>query len=334
MIDLSGTWRLDAATPITGSGTFASGGNGGTIALNGVNDVAWTRLESGTLSVNADAAMRSFEAVGGTLAGSGRLTVPSGGTFVWGNAAMGGTGMTTIAAGATLDMRGAMALADTRTVENHGTATMTGTRLLATGGTFLNAGRLIIPQDVSFGGGQAFRFVNTGTTRKSGGAGTMELSGTLHNSGVLRVESGNLVASTRADAPLTGSVSVAAGSTLELRDGVFRFAEPSALTGKGTLLVGNGASVTLPPVMSLPSVRLAGRELVVPHDVELDRLDVAGRHAGRRRGGRDHAGRHAAAGWGNTRQSGRCDSRRRREHVVDAVRWAERDAPVSRPARR
>ncbi|MBI5107576.1 MAG: hypothetical protein HZA62_02410 [Rhodocyclales bacterium] len=161
---VGGSHNFGGATSYTGAGTLTLSG------------ATWT----GTGTVNLDSSVLSW--TGGTLA-------------------VGGVGGTTVAAGRTLALSGAgNKLLDAGKLTNSGTMTVSGTGnlLLNNGGTLTNNNLLDIQSDADFQytAGGVPSIVNTGTLRKSAGAGATVIGltnpFTFTNSGVLDAQSGTL----------------------------------------------------------------------------------------------------------------------------------------------
>jgi hypothetical protein len=193
---------LTGVSNISGGGTvrFSSGdttiGGSGSYAVDGTTD-----LTGGTLNVNLDGATANLTFSGGTLSGSGGLTVMQ--VMTWTNGTQSGSGATTIASGGALTITANGDCVYTggpqlrgRTLNVAGTATLTGTNsLCAEWGTINNSGQFDIVRDVSvwWNGGSSTVLNNTGIFRKSGGTGTSAWSSVaVINAGAILAQSGRL----------------------------------------------------------------------------------------------------------------------------------------------
>jgi hypothetical protein len=167
-----------------------------------------------TLTFNRPQTLTNFTLSGGTLTGSGDVTLT--GTSSWADGGMSGTGTTTVAAGATMSILHSIdALRLTRTLENSGTISRSGTAFpwQFANGTLNNlVGGTINDSSgntISDGGGTnainnagtwnkvstnavsiGVQFINTGSVDVQ--AGTLTLSGGGTNSNTMAVNNGTL----------------------------------------------------------------------------------------------------------------------------------------------
>jgi hypothetical protein len=153
-----------------------------------------------TVRVVGSASATNLEQQAGTLDGGGTLTIS--GLYAFQGATMGGTGATVILPGATLKA-GVAGLAGAtnvvqRTIDNQGTILVEGLSSLglSSGATLLNSGLVDLPGDRGFGnpGSPGGTTQNSGTIRKSGGAGESLVRGIVHNlaGGSVEVQTGRL----------------------------------------------------------------------------------------------------------------------------------------------
>ena len=182
----SGTHVFPAGTLLlTGQMTFDAGSitiNNPIFPSNGIIVPTTT-----SLTLNADQSMATLQ-TGGTLSGSGRLTVT--GSLIWSAGTITGTGSITIAAGATMTSSGnGRFLA--RSLENLGTATFQspGT-LFFSGATLTNSGLFTLNASVSNGAGSNL-FVNRGTLQK-GSTNSMTVTVPFNNQGSFAISAGSL----------------------------------------------------------------------------------------------------------------------------------------------
>ncbi|MBL8115611.1 MAG: IPT/TIG domain-containing protein [Acidobacteria bacterium] len=205
-----------------------------------------------TVRVVGSASATNLEQRAGTLDGVGTLTIS--GLYAFQGATMGGTGTTVILPGATL-VAGVAGLAGAtnvvqRTIDNQGTLVVEGLSSLglSSGATLLNSGLVDLPGDRGFGnpGSPGGTTQNSGTIRKSGGAGESLVRGILHNlaGGTLEVQTGRLRLGD-GGGTLTGAVDVVAGSSIVFDSFALAhvFLPGIAFTGGGFVEVGSGGFV-------------------------------------------------------------------------------------------
>jgi hypothetical protein len=175
----SGTFTLNAGAQLNGTGLY--------------------RINGGTLTANTSLAADNLDLIGGSLDGSGAVTVNN--VMNWPSGTMGGSGRTIVATGAALTVANPSSIVlSARTLENGGTALWTGAGNIALlSGVITNrAGALFHVQNAailaSAGGGP--RFDNAGTFRKSANTGTTTIfSGVnFNNYGTVDIRTGILAA--------------------------------------------------------------------------------------------------------------------------------------------
>ncbi len=250
-------------------------------------------LGGGTLNINGTSTLNAFTHLGGTLGGTGAVTVS-------GNAALGsgvqtGTG-TTVLQGATT-LSGNFALDAGRTVQNTATGTFTWTagalNLDSTsaplGGTFQNDGLFIASgsgANTIFNSHGSGVFLNHGTFRRSGttASHTSTIFAPFNNTGTVEVQTG-ILAVASSGFTNAGTIDTAAGATFRNTSGAF--------TNNGTL-VGNGTydplttltnAGTIAPGNSVGALTVAGgltqtaagaMEFELASLASFDTLDVLG----------------------------------------------------------
>jgi YD repeat-containing protein len=172
-VTFSGSYTLNNAATITGPG--------------------FAHLSGGTLTVSGGVGAQNFEVAGGTLTGSGTLTVS--GTLSWTGGTMSGTGATSVIG--TLALSGGSAkILDVRTLTNAGSATWSGTGnvYLSNAAVLSNTGTFLAQNDQNFSsnGGTGMTVSNSGTFTKVGTTGTTTIGGGIafNNTGLLDVQSG------------------------------------------------------------------------------------------------------------------------------------------------
>ena len=226
----SSTFTLNAGTTITGAGTTQV--NGGTVTLGG----AVTAL--------------NLDLVGGTLNGTGDLTMAANGTLDWTGGTMTGGGKVTIPATAQLNISGtANKDLRNRTVDNLGTTTWTGTGNIRSGngGVFnnLSGATFDAQNDRSFVyslAGGATVFNNAGTFKKTVGVLTTSVSLFFVNTGTVEVDSGLL--SYNSGGTSTGNFDIATGATMQFPSNTFTLNIGTTITGAGATRI-SGGTVTI-----------------------------------------------------------------------------------------
>ncbi|MBI3096068.1 MAG: filamentous hemagglutinin N-terminal domain-containing protein, partial [Rhodocyclales bacterium] len=223
--------------------------NGGTINAAGKS----VTHSTGTATIDSAITVGTLNLAGGTLTGTGSITVPTGGTFNWSGGTLDGTAAAAIEtqAGSTTNLINSPTLGANRTWNNAGTVSWTSTGC-CTGVTLsgiLNnqAGGLFELNLGSFGGGMsgAGTINNAGEFRKSlnGTAVATAIAPAFNNQagGVVNVNSSTL-ALNGTGADLAGSAyTIASGATLEF--GASRTVAGS-ITGLGSGSVGFAGSGT------------------------------------------------------------------------------------------
>ncbi len=246
----AGTATLWLSVNNTGGGTvevqsgtlrFANGGT--TDSPLDVLASAGLEFSGGTFSLEAGVDMTvpgTVSITGGTLTGAGDRTVE--GLLTWSGGTMSGTGKTIADGGMLMSGPGSVVL-DGRTIDNSGTAIWDPPIFFAgNGAVFNNTGIIDIIGDA---GGQAFittvsTLNNTGTLRKSGGAGTATLWLSVNNTGggTVEVQSGTLRFANggTTDSPLD----VLASAGLEFSGGTFSLEAGVDMTVPGTVSITGG----------------------------------------------------------------------------------------------
>jgi hypothetical protein len=234
-------YTLRASSSLSGDGTVQIGTQGGFVSnltnVAGLYAVANTDVVSGTVNFASDATVDTLTLEGGTLTGTGNLSVT--GTLNWLGGAMSGVGSTTsfgtftLSGSVSKDLNG-------RALTNAGTATWTGSGSLTlrNGAVLDNQGTFLIQNDTPISGGGFLdtqgTLANEGTLRKQSGVGTTAISAFFSNSGTVEAQSGTL--------SFTGAYNQVAGTTL-LSGGTLSATSATggvnllggSLTGSGTI---------------------------------------------------------------------------------------------------
>ena len=187
---------------ISVAGNIAVAHSTGTTSINSLQCDEALVLSGGSLSIAAGSQIAVFTLSGGTLSGTGAVTVS--GSMNWTGGTMSGSGTTVIASDALLSLQGTeYKQLSGRTLRNLGTAVWTqGPITIYSGGKFVNeVGGVFdarVDNIVYMFGGQG-TFDNRGELRKSAGAGTTWIGhsstsgpGRFSNSGTVQVQSGTV----------------------------------------------------------------------------------------------------------------------------------------------
>ncbi len=272
-----------------GSGTFSASAaavmewTGGIFTLNPgaqFNGAGLYRINSpATVIANASFTVPNLDLTGGTLDGTGTVTISN--VMNWTGGTMSGSGRTIIPAGVLLNLSsvGGVAL-NTRTLENAGTVLWTGAGVIGMnfGSVITNrVGALFDAQNaasLSSGSGPN-RFDNAGTFRKSTSAGTTTLNSIFNNSGAMEIQAGTLLCN--GFFTNQGTVNLSAGATNRLTGGG---TSTGAFTAPDTALVEwAGGTYTLNSGAQLNGAGLykingSSARVAVDGDVTVQNLDL------------------------------------------------------------
>ncbi len=201
------------------------------------------RIASGTLNLNADNTIADLTMSGGTLQGTGDVTVTT--AMSWSGGTFGGTGTLTTNSGVTTTMDGTAATTLDRDWTNNGTIdwTTTSSQDFTINNTLTNTstGNFNLQNTASAAdivGSGTIDNAGTVTVNFTGGADT-DIFPTFNNTGTVTVTQGNLgIFGTGTD---TGSYTVASGEILTFSNFVTRDLQAgSSITGAGTVSLGTG----------------------------------------------------------------------------------------------
>ena len=190
------TINFNSSFDIT-AGTFTVAGtlnlSSGTINMTPAtyNVTGPTNLIASTYNLNKNSSTSNWTQSGGTLSGSGNLTVSSGLTYAWTGGSMGGTGTTTVASGGTLTINGNVILL--RVLTNNGTVTQATGIFYFTNATFNNNAAFTAQPDsflANNGGTNVFNNNASGTFTRNTGTGLYEIDIPFINTGTLTVSTG------------------------------------------------------------------------------------------------------------------------------------------------
>ncbi len=284
-LNLGGTFVHAAGSTLGGGGTinFVNGSHnflgqfspagtvnfiGGVVTIGNTMPTVAAALSGATLTFNAPQTLTSLTFSGGTLQGSGDVTIT--GTLNWSVGVMMAGAKTIVASGATASWTGAATKGLNRTVENSGTITYSGTALtfgytVAAAGIINNlaGGTFNVPGDGDFSqsSSAAHAFNNGGTFNRSGVSTDTDFTGVLfHNTGTVNLTSGAL--SFNSGGSNTSALTVPAGATLNL-GGTFVHAAGSTVGGAGTINFNSGTHNFLGQFLPAGTVNFLGGNVTI-----------------------------------------------------------------------
>jgi uncharacterized repeat protein (TIGR01451 family) len=200
-IDAGKTLLVDSDAVTLNSATFV---DSGLLQVNG-----------GTLTMNGPIAVSTFQFDNGIVNGIGNVS--HGGPFQWNGGTLSGTGTSSIITGGSLAIAGGLpkTLDRTLTISSGRTATWSGGTInVFTNGNVNNIGTFDATTDnvMNKSGGGTPTLTNSGTLRKSGGAGqTMFTNVDLASTGTIQVQTGSINPS---NASISGTVDLDPGTKL------------------------------------------------------------------------------------------------------------------------
>jgi len=228
------------------------------VVLNGTGNAGTLRVEGGSLTLNAGTLTvagaseitGSLTIAGGTMTGAGNVTTS--GSFSFTSGTISGSGVTT--SNGPVSVSGALAkgvFAHRWDVNGNATWTGTGSLGVASGAVVNNAAVWDCQSDATliWTVGTATAFNNSGTFKKSAGAGTTTVQAPFYNTGTVLIQTGLM--NFNSGGSSTGNFDIAASTTMELLAGGYDFNAGTTLTGSGTLLLdvatlNVNAAVTIP----------------------------------------------------------------------------------------
>jgi hypothetical protein len=234
--DVVGNYDVTGATEVQGGTANFTG------VLTSVGPLVQV-TQGGTANFSQGFSTKTLDVDGGTLTGSGSVTVT--GALLWINGGtLSGTGSTTVAAGATMSISGTSGSENldsrTLTLSLGATASWSGTNDLAfgDGAVFNNQGKFTIQNDQSistFGSTPALN--NSGSLTKAAGTNQTSINVPVNNSGSVSANSGTLALLGGGNSS-SGTFSVFAGASLSFAGiGVL-----GSISGAGTVNFSGGAS--------------------------------------------------------------------------------------------
>jgi hypothetical protein len=234
-------YNLDSSSSVDGDGIVQLGTSdffgGSNLSVSGSFSPAITDMVNGTFNFASDTTFPTLTLEGGTLTGTGNLTVS--GTFNWTGGFLAGVGGTTSTGVLNLSGSNGKDL-NGRTLINQGTATWTGTgSLTVRNGAVLDnqaGAAFLIHNDATLNGGSFFdiagSFSNEGTLRKEASSGTTTIGVPFSNSGAVDAHAGTLSFTAGAYTQMDGTT-LLSGGTFTANGGVN--IQGGNLSGAGTV---------------------------------------------------------------------------------------------------
>ena len=240
-LDFSGaTYDLGTASSMSGAGTVVF--SAGQTNVNGVYDLTTTTVTGGAAAFEAVESLTDvLNLSGGTLAGSGRLTMTGPAASSWTGGAM-SVGTTLVRPGVTLNLGGGTVkdIHSGRVLRNEGTMVWTGTGNIRSGNaTFENTGLFEVQTDADINQdlGGTHQLVNTGTVSKTAGVGSSnptDISVPFDNDGTALVQAGYLRLNS-GDGPNASSGTFSVPAALDFSGGTHDLGAASSLSGSGSV---------------------------------------------------------------------------------------------------
>ena len=239
-----GTHNLDGSSSVFGDGTVKV--TSGTANFGGAYKVTGgdtTTITGGTANFNADATTAALTLSGGTLAGTGSITVTS--LFTWTGGTMAGTGSTDIDGDA--NIAGGSKWLTGRTVNFAGNTTWAASGNINTGqgATVNNLPGAVFDIQVTNSRGITFNqgnpetvFNNQGTVKKTVDTGLAFINVVFNNSGLVQSQAGTL--DLERGGASSGDFEAAAPGILRFDGGTHTLDADSSVFGSGTVQVSNG----------------------------------------------------------------------------------------------
>ncbi|MEO8378993.1 MAG: hypothetical protein ABI779_04940 [Acidobacteriota bacterium] len=226
----------------------------------GVTGAGKVHINGGTLNVSGTAVtIENLLLATGFLGGTGTAQTGASGNWIWSSGNMTGSGTSLIQTGAVMQINSASAkslISRTLSIQSGVTVTWLGTGpiQLQTGGNISNAGTLDAQDDGAItDAGGAGGFVNSGTFKKSAGAGTTGITNVAFtNTGTVQVQTGTLNPSL-----VTNSGAIQLTGTLLIDDNTVTLNGASDVSGAGLLRI-NGGTLAVDVADTLPNVQLDG----------------------------------------------------------------------------
>jgi len=244
----AGTHDLQAASSVNVPAVTVSGG---TVNLAGSLGGGSLTISGGTINVNSVVAANptALSLSGGTLGGTGTISIS--GLTTWTGGAMTGAGTTNTNGGITFSGSLVKDLTASRTLNTAGTTTLTGIGPVraGSGAVINNSGTWDCQSDINaisnpFGGMSAFN--NSGTFKKSAGAGATAVSIPFNNSLTVDVQAGTLSLSGggTSSGTFTGSATLQFGGGTSDLQAASSISIPTVVVSAGTVNLGGSYNAT------------------------------------------------------------------------------------------
>jgi filamentous hemagglutinin family protein len=240
-----GTRALNAGSALTNNGTLSISGANTTLA-GGFAGTGALAVSSGTFNYTSASTpnLSSLAVSGGTLSGSGNITLT--GSGLWTAGTLGGAGTLVVGNGATLALSTAGSKSLDRLLTNNGTVTFADAALTGAG-SIQNNSLFQILNDFNIS--PAVANASGATLAKTAGAGSATISGAFNNGGTVNANMGTLAFS--GGGTDTGAYNIATGATLgfsggtrNLNSGTSVSVAGNLLTSAGTVNFNTGSDVT------------------------------------------------------------------------------------------
>jgi hypothetical protein len=226
-------------------------------------------ITGGTLNNLGALSVQILDQTGGTLIGSGSVTIQT--EWDWNNGIESGTGHTILLGNATFSSGGSPQLIG-RTVDNDGTATLEfgSTLRFGSNGVWNNQadGTFILSNASNLGSGGTFN--NAGLLQLAASGGNAIIGATLNNTstGTLDVQNGNVLflnggGASSGSFDLEGTSAIQIGGTYALKDG-------ASSSDTGTIRVPNFSGLTVTGSVSVANLIVSGGSVTLNSGASLD----------------------------------------------------------------
>jgi hypothetical protein len=241
----AGTVILNGVYDVSGAGSSTTI-QGATVRFVGTLTSAGPTVvvSSGTADFHRAVSIGTLNVSGGTVSGSADLAVTN--SFSWTGGSLAGTGSVSVGSGASLAIGGSSGKTlDGWTLNNAGTGTFSGTGSLSldNGAVFNNqsTGTFTLMNDQGFlAFGLTSTVNNAGTFTKSPSTNTTEIDAVFNNTGAVNVSSGTLYLA--GGGLSSGTFAVASGATLKFGGFFTLLASGSSVSGAGAVVFANGTA--------------------------------------------------------------------------------------------
>ncbi len=281
----NGTYNWDAGSSTSGTGTLTV--SAGTVNVSSpFAHPGPVTVAGGDLNLlGATNSITGLTISGGNLGGAAGTTVTLNGTTAWTGGSIGTSGIVTVPLGATLNVSNAVAhTLSSATLQIAGTANFTDAFTLNTGlGAVLRVqagGALNLQGDhiLSYNlGGASSRLENLGTITRVSGTGFSTISLPVDHDGVWNVQTGAQRINLGSDVESwSGSMALAAGTTLDFSGGTTALGPTATITGTGALSVAGGTVNVAAPLSFTGAVNVANGALNLNGATALTTVTLSG----------------------------------------------------------